>query len=112
MRRARYSMRENQGLKRRKERGFCSRVSTIATGRGVRSCVPPRSGTTGSGGGGTGTERGDHSRGEGISVRLRGMDKEYLSAKGPGRLDLFRIFFQNRRRRLLASIVLSHARLR
>ena len=47
-------MSANHFRKRRKESGFCSRVSTMATGRGVRSCVPPRSASTGSGGGGTG----------------------------------------------------------
>src|SRR4029077_19349057 len=67
-------MSANHFRKRRKESGFCSRVSMMATGSGVRSCVPPRSATTGSSGGGTGVAVGDHARGDGIRVRLRGME--------------------------------------
>jgi hypothetical protein len=62
-------MPENYPLKRAKENGFCSRVSIIATGRGVRSWVPPRSGTTGRTGGATGAAVSHHSSGEVISVR-------------------------------------------
>src|ERR1017187_2791266 len=61
----------NHPLKRRKEGGFCSRVSMMATGRGVRSCVPPRSASTGSGGCGTGVACVRHSSGDGVTGRLR-----------------------------------------
>src|SRR5580704_5774456 len=44
----------NQPSKREKSNGFCSRVSTRITGRGVLSCVPPRSARTGTAGCGTG----------------------------------------------------------
>src|SRR5713101_4509070 len=50
----------------------------MATGSGVRSCVPPRSASTGSGGGGTSSARGDHASGDGIRVRLRGMGLQKL----------------------------------
>src|SRR5450631_4645666 len=66
-------MSANHFRKRRKESGFCSRVSMMATGSGVRSWVPPHSARTGSWGGGTGAACGDHARGDGIKVRLRGM---------------------------------------
>src|ERR1035437_969922 len=64
-------MSANHPRKRQKESGFCSRVSMMATGRGVRSCVPPRSASTGSGGCGTGVACVCHSSGDGIRVRLR-----------------------------------------
>src|SRR5580704_8128366 len=66
----------NHFLKRRNESGFCSRVSMMATGSGVRSCVPPRSGMTGSAGGATGgvlVHAVLQASGDGIRVRLRGM---------------------------------------
>lgn len=45
----------------------------MATGNGVRICVPPRSGITGSIGGATGMGPPDQARGDGIRVRLRGI---------------------------------------
>src|ERR1051326_2854089 len=46
----------------------------MAMGRGVRSWVPPRSAKTGSGGCATGAVSVVHCRGDGIRVRLRGID--------------------------------------
>src|SRR5579859_5163326 len=58
----------NQPAKREKSNGFCSRVSTTTTGRGVLSCVPPRSASTGITGGGTGAAVICHAKGEVINV--------------------------------------------
>src|SRR6266849_1614139 len=58
----------NQPAKREKSNGFCSRVSTRRTGRGVLSWVPPRSARTGIAGGGTGAAVICHARGEVINV--------------------------------------------
>src|ERR1039457_4018184 len=68
---ARRSTPLNQPSKREKSNGFCSRVSTTIRGRGVLSCVPPRSARTGMAGGGTGFALRNHSSGELIRVRRR-----------------------------------------
>ncbi len=48
-------------------------MSTMAMGKGVRSWVPPRSGTTGSMGCETGAVMMVQAKGDGIRVRLRGI---------------------------------------
>src|SRR6516162_2611236 len=68
---ARRSTPLNQPSKREKLNGFCSRVSTTRTGRGVLSCVPPRSARTGTAGGETGFALRNQSSGEAIRVGRR-----------------------------------------
>jgi len=51
-------------------------VSMMATGSGVCNCVPPRSASTGSDGGGTGAvfaQAALQASGDGTNVRLRGI---------------------------------------
>src|ERR1700687_2684103 len=127
-------MSANHPRKRRKESGFCSRVSIMATGKGVRSCVPPRSASTGSGGCGTGLVSVVHCSGDGMSLRLRGMVAELAelyslegSQRAEARIkfcpldavlkdrsftDRFRIFFRTGQRRFQASIARGRVRLR
>src|ERR1019366_6674443 len=65
---ARCSTPLNQPWKREKSNGFCSRVSTTSTGRGVLSCVLPRSARTGMAGGGTGFALRNQSSGGGDQI--------------------------------------------
>src|SRR5208282_4162114 len=66
---ARFSIPANHPSKREKSNGFCSRVSTRITGRGVFSWVPPRSARTGIAGCGTGTADICHFNGDAMRVR-------------------------------------------